>query len=94
MGLRFRRSIRVTPGWRLNLSKSGVSTSFGRRGAWFTIGPRGTCATVGIPGTGVSWTEQQAATSQPRSRAGSIVVGLLALAIIFAIGWVIGTFIA
>jgi len=84
----------VTPAWRLNLSKSGVSTSFGRRGAWFTIGPRGTRETIGVPGSGVSWTEQQAATAQPRSRAGSIIVGLLTLAIIFAIGWMIGSFIA
>ncbi len=59
MGFRFRRSFRLMPGIRLNLSKSGVSTSIGRRGAWFTIGPRGARATVGIPGTGVSYTQQQ-----------------------------------
>jgi hypothetical protein len=58
MGLRFRRSFRLIPGVRLNLSKSGVSASVGRRGAWLTIGPRGTRATVGIPGTGLSYTEQ------------------------------------
>jgi hypothetical protein len=57
MGFRFRRSFRVFPGLRLNLSKSGVSTSIGTRGAWFTIGPRGTRTTVGIPGTGLSYTE-------------------------------------
>jgi hypothetical protein len=57
MGFRFRRSFRVFPGLKVNLSKSGVSTSVGTRGAWFTIGPRGTRATVGIPGTGLSYTE-------------------------------------
>jgi len=60
MGFRFRRSFRLMPGIRLNVSKSGVSTSIGRRGAWLTFGPRGTRATVGIPGTGVSYTEQSA----------------------------------
>ena len=45
------------PGLRLNLSKSGVSASVGRRGSWLTFGPRGTRATVGIPGTGLSYTE-------------------------------------
>ena len=58
MGFRFRRSFKVAPGFRVNLSKSGVSTSVGRRGLWFTIGPRGTRTTVGIPGTGLSYTEQ------------------------------------
>ena len=61
MGFRFRRSFRLMPGIRINLSKSGVSTSLGTRGAWFTIGPRGTRATVGIPGTGISYTEQSSA---------------------------------
>src|ERR1700730_8712915 len=41
-----------------HLRKSGVSTSVGRRGLWFTIDPRGTRTTVGIPGTGLSYTEQ------------------------------------
>jgi len=58
MGLRFRRSFRLMPGIRLNVSKSGVSASIGGRGAWFTIGRRGTRATLGIPGTGLSYTEQ------------------------------------
>ena len=58
MGFRFRRSFKIAPGLRLNLSKSGVSTSVGRRGLWFTIGTRGTRTTVGIPGTGLSYTEQ------------------------------------
>jgi hypothetical protein len=57
--LRFRRTFRIGPGLRLNLSKSGVSASVGRRGLWFTVGPRGTRETVGIPGTGLSYTEQQ-----------------------------------
>ena len=61
MGFRFRRSFKLMPGVRINLSKSGVSTSVGTRGSWFTIGPRGTRATVGIPGTGLSYTEQSSA---------------------------------
>jgi hypothetical protein len=60
MGFRFRRSFRLMPGVRINLSKSGVSTSIGGRGAWFTVGPRGARTTVGIPGTGLSYTSQSA----------------------------------
>jgi hypothetical protein len=43
---------RVLPDLRLNLSKSGVSTSIGRRGAWFTVGPKGTRTTVGLSHSG------------------------------------------
>lgn len=56
MGFRFYRRIRVLPGLRLNLSKTGISTSIGRRGAWLTFSRKGTRATVGLPGTGLSYT--------------------------------------
>ena len=55
MGLRFRRSVRLFPGVRLNFSASGVSTSIGVRGASVTVGARGTYANVGLPGTGLSY---------------------------------------
>ena len=54
---RIRRSLKLFTGVRLNLSKSGVSTSVGRRGAWLTVGPKGTRSTVGLPGSGLSYTE-------------------------------------
>jgi hypothetical protein len=56
MGLRFQRRIRLFPGPRINLSKSGASLSLGVTGARFTIGktPR---VTVGIPGSGLSYTQ-------------------------------------
>jgi hypothetical protein len=56
MAFRFRRSFRVLPGIRLNLSKSGISASLGIRGAHVTVGPRGTTTSVGLPGTGLSYT--------------------------------------
>jgi hypothetical protein len=55
MGFRFRRSVKILPGVRLTLSRSGVSTSVGGRGAWLTFGRRGTRATVGLPGSGISY---------------------------------------
>jgi Protein of unknown function (DUF4236) len=57
MTLRFWRRVRLAPGLRLNLSKSGASVSVGRRGAWLTSGPRGQRVTVGATGTGLFWTE-------------------------------------
>lgn len=54
MGLRFRRSIKLAPGVRVNVSKSGPSVSVGGRGATLNSSGRGTTSTLGIPGTGVS----------------------------------------
>lgn len=59
---RFRRTIKIAPGVRLNISKTGVSTSVGVRGANVTFGRRGTTSTVGIPGSGLSYSS----TKPPR----------------------------
>lgn len=67
MGFRFRRSLRIAPGLRLNFSKSGISTSIGGRGATYNIGPRGTRTTVGVPGTGLFWTSTSARQSPAAS---------------------------
>lgn len=56
MGLRFRRSVKLLPGVRLNFSSSGVTTSIGPRGARITLGGKKTRVTTGIPGTGLSYT--------------------------------------
>lgn len=53
MALRFRKSIKLAPGLRMNLSGSGVSWSLGPRGASVGIGRRGTYLNSGIPGTGL-----------------------------------------
>ncbi len=56
MGLRFRKSIGIIPGVRLNLSKSGLSSlSIGGKGLTYNIGRKGTRATGGLPGTGLSY---------------------------------------
>jgi Protein of unknown function (DUF4236) len=57
MGLRFRRSIRIMPGVRVNLGLRGTSLSIGRRGMTYNIGPKGSRVTVGLPGTGLSYTQ-------------------------------------
>lgn len=55
MGFRFRRSISLIPGVRVNLSNGGPSLSLGPRGASVSIGRSGTYANLGIPGTGLSY---------------------------------------
>jgi hypothetical protein len=56
MGFRFRKIISVIPGVKVNLSKSGVSTSLGGRGATINVGSSGKkTLTLGLPGTGLSY---------------------------------------
>jgi Protein of unknown function (DUF4236) len=57
MGFRFRKTIKLFPGLKLNLSNSGISTSIGVPGATVNLSKRGTRGTVGIPGTGASYSE-------------------------------------
>lgn len=59
MGFRFRKSIKLFPGVRINLSKSGFSTSVGVPGATVNFSDKGTRTTVGVPGTGISYSERQ-----------------------------------
>jgi hypothetical protein len=54
MGFRFRRSVRIAPGLRMNFGLRGMSMSVGGRGASINIGKRGMYGNVGIPGTGLS----------------------------------------
>lgn len=71
MAFRFRRSIKVAPGVRLNLNKGGMSVSAGVRGASVTAGSRGVHANVGIPGTGLSARQKLSGASSRRSRTSS-----------------------
>lgn len=54
MGLRFRRSIKLAPGLRLNVGLRGMSMTVGPRGASMNFGRRGVHQNLGIPGTGLS----------------------------------------
>lgn len=56
---RFFRRVKIFPGVTLNFSRSGVSISIGPRGFKWTIGSRGERVTVGLPGTGLSYTEEE-----------------------------------
>lgn len=57
MGFRFRKSIKVAPGVRLNLNKKSTSVTFGGKGFHHTVSSTGRkTTTAGIPGTGISYT--------------------------------------
>lgn len=58
MGFRFKKVIQIAPGVKLNISKSGISTSLGPNGATMNIGKNGVKGTLGIPGSGLSYQKQ------------------------------------
>lgn len=68
MGLRFRKSIKIAPGIKLNISTKGVGVSAGVKGAHVSINSRGRkTTTVGIPGTGLSWSSSYTSHQKPAS---------------------------
>lgn len=69
MGLRFRKSVSLFPGVRLNFSKSGMSVSSGVPGFRKTINTKGqVTTTVGIPGTGLYYVDTKKTGSNQSSR--------------------------
>ena len=53
MSIRFRRSMKVAPGVRLNIGKGGGSVRIGGRGAGYTVGTSGQRIGASLPGTGL-----------------------------------------
>lgn len=72
MGLRFKKSIKIAPGVKLNLNKNSTSVTFGARGAHYTVNSKGKkTASIGIPGTGISYvqsTKSSTHSQQPKKQ--------------------------
>lgn len=82
MGIRFRKSLKLAPGERINLSRSGVSTSLGKRGSTVNLSKKGVRTTVGVPGTGFSVTSGPRKSGHPG--ASWLILVMLGL---FLLGW-------
>ena len=97
MSFRFQRRIKILPGLRLNVSKTGFSWTVGTRGASVTARDGKLTGNVGIPGTGLSYrkrldlpdseTDTQD-TQTPHQRSGA--PSWLLLAVVLAIGIFVG----
>lgn len=65
MGFRFRKSLKLAPGVRLNLNKKSASITTGIKGAHVTKNTNGqTTTSVGAPGTGISYVSRHSSSSQ------------------------------
>lgn len=68
MGLRFRKSIKIAPGVKLNLNKKSTSISFGGKHGGVTVSSkRGASYRVSAPGTGLSYTGKIGGSSKKKS---------------------------
>lgn len=65
MSWRFRKSFKVIPGVRLNLTRNGLSATLGAAPFSVNVGPKGTYANMSIPGTGIWDRERLDAPSRP-----------------------------
>lgn len=68
MGMRYRKSVKICKGVKVNLSKSGASLSLGGPGHSVNFGKRGTRTTVGIPGTGLSYSKLYGNSNSSKSK--------------------------
>lgn len=67
MGLRFRKSIKIAPGVKINLNKKSTSVTFGGKGVHYTASSTGKkTASVRIPGTGISYTKTTGQSSKQK----------------------------
>jgi hypothetical protein len=58
MSWRFRKTFKVLPGVKLNLTARGLSATLGASPFSLNVGPRGVYRNVSIPGTGI-WDRQR-----------------------------------
>jgi hypothetical protein len=65
MPFRFRKSMKVAPGIRVNLNKGGPSILVGPKGAGVTVGSKGTHASAGVPRIGLSYSGKVGNTRAP-----------------------------
>jgi len=56
MPFRFRRTFKILPGVKINVSKSGMSVTVGPKGYHLTFGKQGVRQTIDFPGAGLSHT--------------------------------------
>lgn len=71
MGFRFRKSLKIAPGVRLNLGKKSAGLSFGGKGLRYSVNSSGRkTTTVGVPGSGISYSKSTYAKKTKKGGSG------------------------
>lgn len=91
MGFGFRKSFKLAPGLKVNLSKRGAGVSLGGKGLTHSIGASGRRTTVSASGTGLSYTTTHKGSRRTEQRSGSGIFGtLVLLGLAAALFWYFG----
>jgi hypothetical protein len=93
MAIRFRKSMKIAPGLRLNLGKKSASVRIGGKNAGFTTGTAGKTVSASIPGTGLGVTKRVGGTNAGPGISWPIVIGAIVgvLLVLAIVGALIGT---
>lgn len=83
MGLRYRKSVRLANGVRLNVGTRRSSLSLGGPGTTVNVSGGGTRATFGLPGTGLSY------VTKTRSNSDAAGIAVLVLGVLCVLGLVL-----
>jgi hypothetical protein len=93
VSFRFQRRIKILPGLRLNVSKTGISWTISTRGASVTARDGKLTGNVGVPGTGLSYRKRldlpdaerkEPAVTEPANRTGMLLI------LVFVVGVIVG----
>lgn len=88
MGFRFKKSFKIIPGVKLNVSKKGLSSiSLGGKGVSMNFGKKGRRTTVGIPGTGMSYTSSSRHRRTRKKSSGGCGGLILLIIIVMVVVW-------
>src|SRR5436190_12244342 len=87
MGWSFRKSVKILPGVRLNLSKRGVGVSAGVRGFRVSSGPRGTELNAGVGP--LRYRSQLGQTNGVRAAGHAVAYGCAAVLILIVVAVVV-----
>lgn len=80
MGLRYRKSAKIAPGIKMNISKTGIGFSAGARGAHVSAHSSGrVSASAGVPGSGLSYTTSSGGTKR---RSGCLIPTIIFIALV------------
>jgi tetratricopeptide (TPR) repeat protein len=73
MSYRFRKSVKLAPGVRMNVGKRGLGLSVGARGARYSVNTSGRkTASVGLPGSGLSYRSEGGGSTGRPSRSAAV----------------------
>lgn len=87
MAIRFRKTVRIAPGLKLNIGKKSASVRLGGKNLGYTVGTKGRTTSASIPGTGLGVTSTKGNGGADINWLSVIGAGAAVLAVIVVFIW-------